>query len=74
MTYTKKFYRLSSRCDLSMMKEQAAKYISDIKYTIQERVILHDVFSVDEAHNKSLRSRDYKVDLHLLGVQHRLKS
>ena len=44
MTYTKKFYRLSSHCDLSMTEEQqVAKYISDLKYSIQERVILHDI-------------------------------
>ena len=30
-----------------------AKYISGLKYSIQERVILHDVFSVDEAHNRA---------------------
>jgi len=55
-TYTEQFYRLSSHCDLSMMEEQqAAKYISGLKYSIQERVILHDVFSVDEAHNKALK-------------------
>ena len=36
-------------------EQQAAKYISGLKYSIQERVILHDVFSVDEAHNKILK-------------------
>jgi len=35
--------------------QQAAKYISGLKYPIQERVILHDVFSVDEPHNKALK-------------------
>jgi len=50
------FYRLASRYDLAMTEEQqAAKYISGLKYPIQERVILHDVFSVDEAHNKALK-------------------
>ena len=50
------FYRLSSRCDLSMMEEQqTAKYINDLKYPIQERVIFHDEFSVDEAHNKAMK-------------------
>jgi len=39
-----------------MMEEQTtAKYISGLKYSNQERVILHDVFSFDEAHNKALK-------------------
>jgi len=55
-TYTEKFYRLSSQCELSMTDEQhTAKYISGLKYPIQERVILHDVFSVNEAHNKAMK-------------------
>jgi len=54
--YTEEFYRLSLQCDLSMTEEQqAAKYIISLKYLIQEHVILHDVFSVDEAHNKVMR-------------------
>jgi len=41
--------------DLSMTEEQqAAKYISVIKYSTQEHVIIHDVFSIEEAHNKAL--------------------
>ena len=53
--YTGEFYRLASHCDLVMMEElQAVKYINDLKYTIQKCVILHDVFSIDEAHNKAL--------------------
>jgi len=52
----KEFYRLSSRCDLSMTEEQqAVKYINGLKYSIQECVILHDVFSIDEADNKTLK-------------------
>jgi len=52
----KDFYHLSSRCDLSMMEgQQAVKYISGLKYPIQERVILHDVFSIDKAHNKAIK-------------------
>ena len=48
--YTEEFYRLSLRCKLSMMDEQQmAKYINGLKYPIQECMILHDVFSVDEA-------------------------
>jgi len=31
------------------------KDISDLKYLFQERVILHDVFSIDEAHNKAMK-------------------
>jgi len=38
-----------------MEEQHAAKYISGLKYLIQERVILHDVFSIDEAHNKALK-------------------
>jgi len=38
-----------------MEEQQAAKYISSLKYSIKERVILHEVFSVDEAHNKALK-------------------
>ena len=56
MTYTEEFCRLSSRDDLSMTDEhQTAKYIIMLKYPIQDRVILHDVFSVDEAHNKTIK-------------------
>jgi len=56
MTYTNEFYQLSLRCDLSMMEEQqATKYISGLKYHIQECVILHDMFSVGETHNKALK-------------------
>jgi len=46
---------LLPHCKLSMTEEQAAKYINSLKYFIQERVILHDVFSVDENHNKALK-------------------
>jgi len=75
MAYTEEFYRLSSHCDLSMTEEQqVAKYISCLKYHIQECVILHNVFSVDEAHNKALKLRDYIIGLHFLGIQHQLKS
>ena len=37
------------------MEEQVAKYISSLKYPIQERMILHDVFSADEAYNKAIK-------------------
>jgi len=36
-------------------EQQATKYISGLNYSIQECVILHDVFSIDEAHNKALK-------------------
>ena len=36
-------------------EQQVAKHISDLKHSIQERVILHDVFSVYEAYNKMLK-------------------
>jgi len=49
--YTEKFYRLSSRCDLSLTEEQhTSKFING-----QERVALQDVFSVDEAQNKVMK-------------------
>jgi len=37
-------------------EQQTAKYINGLKYPIQEHVILHDVFSVDEAHNKAMKN------------------
>jgi len=44
MAYLEEFYRFSSRCDLSITDEQqTVKYISILKYLIQERKILHDV-------------------------------
>ena len=36
-------------------EQQATKYINGLKYPIQEHVILHDVFSIDEAHNKAMK-------------------
>jgi len=36
-------------------EQQTMKYISRLKYSIQERVILHDVFSIDEAHDKIMK-------------------
>ena len=51
VAYTEEFYRLTSCCDLAMTKEQKAeKYINRLKYPIQERVIFHGVFSIDEVH------------------------
>jgi len=52
----KEFYRLSLRCELSMTEEQlTVKYVNGLRYTIQERIALHSVFSVDEAHNKAMK-------------------
>ena len=39
--------------------QQAAKYTGGLKYRIQERVVLHNVFSVDEAHNLSLKAESH---------------
>ena len=36
-------------------EQQTVKYISGLKYPIQERVILHDGFIIDEAHNKAIK-------------------
>jgi len=54
-------------------EQQAKKYISDLKYPIQEYVIFHDMFSVDETHNKTMKIKSYKVELHLLGDRHSLR-
>jgi len=55
-------------------EQQATKYINGLKYSIQNHVILHDVFSADEAHNKTLKIEDDKVGLHLSGIQSQLKN
>ena len=50
------FYCLSSRCDLSLTEEQQiSKYINGLKYSIQERVTIQDVFSIDKAQNKAIK-------------------
>ena len=46
-----------------MMKEQAIKYISSLKYPIQEFVILHDVLSVNEAYNNDIKIESTKQSL-----------
>ena len=39
-----------------MSEEQVvAKYIKGLKYSIQEKVVIHTVYSVDEAHNMALK-------------------
>jgi len=53
---TEEFYHLASRCDLSLTEEQlTAKYIHELKYTIQERMALQDLYSIDEAQNKAMK-------------------
>jgi len=48
--YTEEFYRLVWQCDLSLMEEQqTAKYIHRLKYLILERMVVQDLYSVDEA-------------------------
>ena len=67
--YTEEFYHLSSWCDLSMTEEQqASKYISGLKYLIQERVILRDMFFIDEAHIKAIQIESCKTELHFSRV------
>jgi len=52
--YTEEFYHLSSRCDLSLIEEhQTSKYINRLKYSIQERMALQDVFVGPKAHHSS---------------------
>jgi len=56
IAYSEEFYRLASRCDLAMTEEQqASKYISGLKYPIQERVVLHDdkTLKIERSHNRA---------------------
>ena len=50
-------------------EKQAIKYISGLRYPIQELVIFHDVFSIDEAHNKALKIERLQSKAPLSGVQ-----
>jgi len=60
--YTDKFYSLSSRNGLNMTEEQlAAKYTSGLKYSIQKHVLLHNMFSLDEAHNLALEAEEIVI-------------
>ena len=44
-------------------EKQTTNYINGLKYPIQKCVILHDVFSVDEAQNKAMKiERLYNKD------------
>ena len=36
-------------------EQQIMKYVNGLRYTIQDRVTLHNVFSVDKAHNKAMK-------------------
>ena len=36
-------------------EQQAKKYVSGLKYPTQEHMILHDMFSIDEAHCKTMK-------------------
>ena len=55
MAYMEEFNHLLSRCELSMKKEQQiVKYINRLRYTIHEHIALHNMFYVDEAHNKAM--------------------
>jgi len=57
--YTEEFYWLSSRYGLSMTKKQlAAKYTRGLKYSIQKHVLPHNMFSLDEAHNLALETKE----------------
>ena len=57
------FYCLSSRCDLSLTEEQQiSKYINGLKYSIQERVTIQDVFSIDKAQNKAIKTKSYRTE------------
>ena len=54
--YTEEFFRLSTCCDLLETEEQqAGRYLSGFKYSIQEKIGLQIVWSVDEAHNLALK-------------------
>ena len=60
--YTDEFYWLSSRYRLYMTEEQLAKkYISELMYSIQKHVLLHNMFSLDEAHNLALEAKDMVI-------------
>ena len=54
--YTQEFLRLLARCDLLEREQQARRYLSGLKYSIQEKIGLQTVWSVDEAHNLALKA------------------
>ena len=44
------------QCNLSLTEEQQTiKYIHGLKYPIQERVALQDLYFIDEAQNKAMK-------------------
>jgi len=56
------FYWLFSRYGLTMTEEQlAAKYTSGLKYSIQKHVLLHNVFSLDEANCLTLEVEEMVI-------------
>jgi len=62
IAYMEEFYHLALQCDLSLTEEQQTiKYIHGLKYPIQERVALQDLYPIDEAQNKAMRMRGYRT-------------
>ncbi|GKB51271.1 retrotransposon protein, putative, ty3-gypsy subclass [Tanacetum coccineum] len=55
--YTGEFLRLQARCNLREMDEQsAARYISGLNSSIQERLSLTPIWSVDQAQNMAMKA------------------
>ena len=48
-------YTRSSIASCHGLEQQTAKYIHELKYPIQERVALQDLYSVDELQNKVMK-------------------
>ena len=72
--YMKDFYRLSSWCNLSMMKEQqATKYTGGLKYPSNNAWSFMMCSLSMKTTIRPWRLRDYKVGLHLLGDKHSLR-
>ena len=42
-------------------EELAAKYSKELMYSIQKHVLLHNVFSLDEAHNLALEAEEMMI-------------
>ncbi|GKE85492.1 hypothetical protein Tco_1559234, partial [Tanacetum coccineum] len=55
--YTGEFLRLQARCNLRETDEQsAARYISGLNSSIQERLSLTPIWSVDQAQNMAMKA------------------
>jgi len=55
IAYTEKFYYIASQCNLSLTeKQQTAKYIDGLKYPIQERLALQDLYSIETPFKNTL--------------------